>query len=99
MAHGYYLLSKAAGLFVDAKKGPVLLNYGVEQARFTKPVYPGATVGVRLTVEDKIEQEKRDAEDIRKGIVKFRVDMYDQTGESVAVATILTMVKFRDQQV
>jgi oxepin-CoA hydrolase/3-oxo-5,6-dehydrosuberyl-CoA semialdehyde dehydrogenase len=99
VAHGYYLLSKAAGLFVDAKKGPVLLNYGVEQARFTKPVYPGTTVGVRLTVEDKIEQEKRDAEDIRKGIVKFRVDMYDQTGESVAVATILTMVKFRDQQV
>ena len=49
-------------------------------------------------VEDKIEQEKRDAEDIRKGIVKFRVDMSDQTGESVAVATILTMVKFRDQQ-
>jgi oxepin-CoA hydrolase/3-oxo-5,6-dehydrosuberyl-CoA semialdehyde dehydrogenase len=98
VAHGYYLLSKAAGLFVDAKKGPVLLNYGVEQARFTKPVYPGTTVGVRLTVEDKIEQEKRDAEDIRKGIVKFRVDMYDQTGESVAVATILTMVKFRDQQ-
>lgn len=98
VAHGYYLLSKAAGLFVDAKKGPVLLNYGVEQARFTKPVYPGTTVGVRLTVEDKIEQEKRDAEDIRKGIVKFRVDMSDQTGESVAVATILTMVKFRDQQ-
>ena len=52
-----------------------------------------------LSYEDKIEQEKRDAEDIRKGIVKFRVDMYDQTGESVAVATILTMVKFRDQQV
>lgn len=98
VAHGYYLLSKAAGLFVDAKKGPVLLNYGVEHARFTKPVYPGTTVGVRLTVEDKIEQEKRDAEDIRKGIVKFRVDMFDQTGESVAVATILTMVKFRDQQ-
>lgn len=98
VAHGYYLLSKAAGLFVDPKKGPVLLNYGVEQARFIKPVYPGTTVGVRLTVEDKIEQEKRDAEDIRKGIVKFRVDMYDQTGESVAVATILTMVKFREQQ-
>lgn len=98
VAHGYYLLSKAAGLFVDPKKGPVLLNYGVEQARFTKPVYPGTTVGVRLTVQDKIEQEKRDAEDIRKGIVKFHVDMYDQSGESVAVATILTMVKFRDQQ-
>ena len=98
VAHGYYLLSKAAGLFVDPKKGPVLLNYGVEEARFTKPVYPGATVGVRLTVKDKIEQEKRDADDIRKGIVKFYVDMYDETGESVAVATILTMVKFRNQE-
>ena len=98
VAHGYYLLSKAAGLFVDPKKGPVLLNYGVEEARFTKPVYPGTTVGVRLTVKDKIEQEKRDQDDIRKGIVKFYVDMYDETGESVAVATILTMVKFRNQE-
>jgi len=98
VAHGYYLLSKAAGLFVDPKKGPVLLNYGVEEARFTKPVYPGTTVGVRLTVKDKIEQEKRDQDDIRKGIVKFYVDMYDETGESVAVATILTIVKFRNQE-
>jgi len=97
VAHGYYLLSKAAGLFVDPKKGPVLLNYGVEQARFTKPVYPGTTVGVRLTVKDKIEQEKKDENDIRKGIVKFHVDMYDNEGESVAIATILTMVKFRNQ--
>jgi len=99
VAHGYYLLSKAAGLFVDPKKGPVLLNYGVEQARFTKPVYPGTTVGVRLTVKDKVEQEKKDANDIRKGIVKFHVDMYDDEGESVAIATILTMVKFRNQSV
>tara|TARA_B100000963_G_scaffold273239_1_gene241454 strand:+ start:1086 stop:3140 length:2055 start_codon:yes stop_codon:yes gene_type:complete len=98
VAHGYYLLSKAAGLFVDPKKGPVLLNYGLEQARFTKPVYPGTTIGVRLIVEDKVEQEKRDSADIRKGIVKFRVEMYDQTGENVAIATILTMVKFRDQE-
>ncbi|MFZ8836105.1 MAG: phenylacetic acid degradation bifunctional protein PaaZ [Flavobacteriales bacterium] len=98
VAHGYYLLSKAAGLFVDPKKGPVLLNYGIEQARFTKPVYPGTTVGVRLTVQDKIEQEKKDPEDIRKGIVKFYVDMYDESGESVAIATILTMVKCRNQE-
>lgn len=41
VAHGYYILSKAAGLFVDAKKGPVLLNYGIDECRFTKPVYPG----------------------------------------------------------
>lgn len=97
VAHGYYLLSKAAGLFVDPKKGPVLLNYGVETARFTKPVYPGTTVGVKLTVKEKIAQEKRNPEDIAKGIVKFAVDMFDDTGESVAVATILTMVKMRNQ--
>jgi len=97
VAHGYFLLSKAAGLFVDPKKGPVLLNYGVEQARFTKPVYPGATVGVRFTVKEKIDQEKRSEDDIAKGIVKFLVDMYDETGETVAIATILTMVKKIDQ--
>ena len=93
VAHGYFILSKAAGLFVDPKKGPVLLNYGIEEARFTKPVYPGATIGVRFTVKEKIDQEKRSEEDIPKGIVKFLVDVYDETGETVALATILTMVK------
>ncbi|MDG1780051.1 MAG: phenylacetic acid degradation bifunctional protein PaaZ [Flavobacteriales bacterium] len=97
VAHGYFILSKAAGLFVDAKKGPVLLNYGIDEARFTKPVYPGATIGVRFTVKEKIDQEKRSEEDIAKGIVKFLVDVYDQTGETVALATILTMVKKLDQ--
>ena len=97
VAHGYFLLSKAAGLFVDPKKGPVLLNYGVEEARFTKPVYPGATIAVRFTVKEKIDQEKKDENDIAKGIVKFLVDMYDETGETVALATILTMVKKLDQ--
>ena len=93
VAHGYFILSKAAGLFVDPKKGPVLLNYGIEEARFTKPVYPGATIGVRFTVKEKIDQEKRSEDDIPKGIVKFYVDVYDETGETVALATILTMVK------
>ena len=93
VAHGYFILSKAAGLFVDPKKGPVLLNYGIEEARFTKPVYPGATIGVRFTVKEKIDQEKKSADDIAKGIVKFLVDVYDETGETVALATILTMVK------
>ena len=68
VAHGYFILSAAAGLFVDAAKGPVLLNYGIEECRFTKPVYAGATIGVRLTVKEKIDQEKRDEEDIPKGI-------------------------------
>lgn len=98
VAHGYFILSKAAGLFVDAKKGPVLLNYGIDECRFTKPVYPGMTIGVKLTVKEKTAQEKRTPEDIAKGIVKWLVDVYDQTGETVAIATILTMVKMKDQE-
>lgn len=97
VAHGYWVLSKAAGLFVDGKKGPVLLNYGLDECRFTKPVYPGMTIGVRFTAKEKIAQEKKDEDDIKKGIVKFLVDVYDETGETVALATILTMVKFKEQ--
>lgn len=98
VAHGYYILSRAAGLFVDAPKGPVLLNYGIDECRFTKPVYPGATIGVRFTCKEKIDQEKKNEEDIAKGIVKWLVDVYDQTGETVAIATILTMVKKKNQE-
>ena len=98
VAHGYFVLSKAAGLFVDAKKGPVLLNYGLDECRFTKPVYPGATIGVRFTVKEKINQEKKTEDDVAKGIVKFFVDVYDETGDTVALATILTMVKKRNQE-
>jgi oxepin-CoA hydrolase/3-oxo-5,6-dehydrosuberyl-CoA semialdehyde dehydrogenase len=97
VAHGYFILSAAAGLFVDAKKGPVLLNYGIDECRFTKPVYPGSTIGVRLTVKEKIEQEKKGDDDVAKGIVKWLVDVYDETGETVAIVTILTMVKKRNQ--
>jgi oxepin-CoA hydrolase/3-oxo-5,6-dehydrosuberyl-CoA semialdehyde dehydrogenase len=97
VAHGYYILSKAAGMFVDAKKGPVLLNYGIDECRFTKPVYPGTTIGVKLTVKEKIGQEKKSAEDIAKGIVKWLVEVYDQTNETVAIITILTMVKMKQQ--
>lgn len=97
VAHGYYLLSKAAGLFVQAKKGPVLLNYGLDECRFIKPVYPGSTIGVRFTCKEKISQEKKDENDIAKGIVRWLVDIYDETGESVALATILTMIKMKNQ--
>ncbi|HMQ48355.1 MAG TPA: phenylacetic acid degradation bifunctional protein PaaZ [Saprospiraceae bacterium] len=96
VAHGYYILSKAAGLFVDARKGPVLLNYGIDEFRFTKPVYPGTTIGVRLTVKEKISQEKREENDIKKGIVKWLVEVYDQVGETVARGVILTMVRCRE---
>lgn len=97
VAHGYYILSKAAGLFVNAKKGPVLLNYGIDECRFTKPVYMGSTIGVRFTCKEKVDQEKKNAEDVAKGIVKWLVDVYDETGETAAIATILTMVKKRNQ--
>jgi oxepin-CoA hydrolase/3-oxo-5,6-dehydrosuberyl-CoA semialdehyde dehydrogenase len=74
-----------------------MLNYGLDECRFVKPVYPGMTIGVRLTVKEKVDQEKRSPEDIAKGIVKWLVDIYDQTGETVALATILTMVMKKNQ--
>ncbi|MBH8556655.1 phenylacetic acid degradation bifunctional protein PaaZ [Hymenobacter negativus] len=98
VAHGYYVLSKAAGMFVDPRKGPVLLNYGLDECRFTKPVYPGTTIGVKLTVKEKVGQEKRDENDIAKGIVRWLVTVTDETNETVAVATILTMVKKKNQE-
>jgi oxepin-CoA hydrolase/3-oxo-5,6-dehydrosuberyl-CoA semialdehyde dehydrogenase len=93
VAHGYFILSAAAGLFVDGKKGPVLLNYGIEDCRFLKPVYAGTTIGVKLTCKEKIIQDQKDNSDIPKGIVKWLVEVTDQLNEEVAIATILTMVK------
>ncbi|MDA9227989.1 phenylacetic acid degradation bifunctional protein PaaZ [Flavobacteriales bacterium] len=93
VAHGYFILSKAAGLFVDPSKGPVLLNYGIDECRFIKPVYPGMTIGVKFTAKEKISQEKKNEEDVAKGIVKFLVDVYDDENETVMLATILTMIK------
>jgi oxepin-CoA hydrolase / 3-oxo-5,6-dehydrosuberyl-CoA semialdehyde dehydrogenase len=91
VAHGYFVLSAAAGLFVDPKKGPVLANYGLDECRFIKPVYVGATIGVRLTVKEKTKKEPREGEQLQ-GVVKWLVDVYDETGETVALATILTLV-------
>ncbi len=93
VAHGYFILSVAAGLFVDSYyKNPVLLNYGIDELRFTKPVYPGAEVHVRFTCKEKTAQEKKTEEDIARGIVKWYVEIIDDTGETAGVATILTMV-------
>lgn len=105
VAHGYFILSKAAGLFVEAKKGPVMLNYGIDECRFTKPVYPGDTIHVKLTVREKIDQEstlkippknelqEADQQEIACGIVRWLVDVINQDDETVAIATILTMVR------
>ncbi len=93
VAHGYLLMSMAAGLFVDSyEKNPVLLNYGIDELRFTKPVYPGSEMHIRFTCKEKIRQEKKEPTDIDKGIVKWMVEMIDETNELVGIATILTMV-------
>ena len=94
VAHGYFVLSLAAGLFVDGSElGPVLLNYGIDELRFTKPVYPGAELYVRFTCKEKLPQDLKDENDIPKGIVKWLVEILDETSEHVGIATILTMVK------
>ena len=96
VAHGYFILSAAAGLFVDGSDlGPVLLNYGIDELRFTKPVYPGATIYVKFTCKEKTLQELKDENDIPKGIVRWLVEIFDETDEHVGVATILTMVRLR----
>lgn len=102
VAHGYFIMSIAAGLFVDSyEKNPVLLNYGIDELRFTKPVYPGAEVYIRFTCKEKLPNDKRVIEkpedfkrgdDIDKGIVKWLVEFLDETNEITGVATILTMV-------
>jgi len=93
VAHGYMMMSIAAGLFVDSyEKNPVLLNYGIDELRFTKPVYPGAEVYIRFTCKEKISTELKEENDIPKGIVKWYVEIFDETEETIGVATILTMV-------
>jgi oxepin-CoA hydrolase/3-oxo-5,6-dehydrosuberyl-CoA semialdehyde dehydrogenase len=94
VAHGYFIMSLSAGLFVDGSElGPVLLNYGIDELRFTKPVYPGSELHIRFTCKEKLPQDAKEENDIPKGIVKWLVEMLDQTGEHVGIATILTMVK------
>ncbi len=95
VAHGYLIMSLAAGLFVDSyEKNPVLLNYGIDELRFTKPVYPGTELHIRFTCKEKTTQDKKEETDIPRGIVKWLVEMLDDTDEPlVGVATILTMVR------
>jgi oxepin-CoA hydrolase/3-oxo-5,6-dehydrosuberyl-CoA semialdehyde dehydrogenase len=108
VAHGYFIMSVAAGLFVDRyEKNPVLLNYGIDELRFTKPIYPGHEIYVRFTCKEKIEQELKEqlpgmpfikGMDIPKGIVKWYVEILDESEEPVVgVATILTMVAKREK--
>jgi oxepin-CoA hydrolase/3-oxo-5,6-dehydrosuberyl-CoA semialdehyde dehydrogenase len=92
VAHGYFVLSAAAGLFVDPAPGPVLANYGLDNLRFVKPVYPGDTIRARLTCKQKTAKDTVDGQ-VPQGVVAWDVEVTNQTPEPVAVYTILTLVK------
>lgn len=92
VAHGYFIVSAAAGLFVEPSLGPVLANYGLENLRFTKPVYPGDTIQVRLTVKQKTAKETPEG-GIPQGVVEWDVEVMNQDGEAVALYSILTLVR------
>jgi oxepin-CoA hydrolase/3-oxo-5,6-dehydrosuberyl-CoA semialdehyde dehydrogenase len=105
VAHGYFIISAAAGLFVDSfDKNPVLLNYGIDELRFTKPVYPGSSIYIRFTCKEKIAQEIKErnpevefikGQDIPKGIVKWHLEIFNEEDEPTGIGTILTMVQMK----
>jgi oxepin-CoA hydrolase / 3-oxo-5,6-dehydrosuberyl-CoA semialdehyde dehydrogenase len=87
VAHGYFLVSAAAGLFVDPAYGPVLANYGLDSLRFVKPVKPGDRIKVRLTCKEKSLRSGADY-----GEVRWDTAITNQEGETVASYDVLTMV-------
>lgn len=93
VAHGYFVISAAAGLFVDPAPGPVLANYGLENLRFIEPVGIGDTIQVRLTAKQKIWKAKRPEEDKATGVVVWDVEVKNQDDVSVAIYDILTLVE------
>ncbi|MBD8494210.1 phenylacetic acid degradation bifunctional protein PaaZ [Pseudomonas syringae] len=92
IAHGYFVLSAAAGLFVSPAPGPVLANYGLDTLRFINPVGIGDTIRARLTCKRKIDQGKLSAKDEPQGVVAWDVEVTNQDGELVASYDILTLV-------
>ncbi len=95
IAHGYFVLSAAAGLFVSPAPGPVLANYGLDTLRFVKPVGIGDTIRARLTCKRKTDRQKKDANGVGQGVVAWDVEVTNQHGELVASYDILTLVAKR----
>lgn len=105
-AHGYFIISAAAGLFVYPNKGPVAANYGLEEIRFLRPLYHNDTIHVRLTCKEKVDREQK-GQELPSGIVKWYVEVFDtnitdgkipedeaeEKEALVCIATILTMVQ------
>ena len=92
IAHGYFVLSAAAGLFVSPGVGPVLANYGLDTLRFINPVGIGDTIQARLTCKRKIDQGKKSPKGEPQGVVAWDVEVTNQNGELVASYDILTLV-------
>jgi oxepin-CoA hydrolase/3-oxo-5,6-dehydrosuberyl-CoA semialdehyde dehydrogenase len=95
IAHGYFVLSAAAGLFVSPAPGPVLANYGLDTLRFVKPVGIGDTIRARLTCKRKTDRQKKDANGVGQGVVAWDVEVTNQLDELVASYDILTLVAKR----
>jgi oxepin-CoA hydrolase / 3-oxo-5,6-dehydrosuberyl-CoA semialdehyde dehydrogenase len=95
IAHGYFVLSAAAGLFVSPGVGPVLANYGLDTLRFVKPVAIGDTIRARLTAKRKVDRNKKDAKGVGQGVVAWDVEVTNQNDELVASYDILTLVAKR----
>jgi oxepin-CoA hydrolase/3-oxo-5,6-dehydrosuberyl-CoA semialdehyde dehydrogenase len=95
IAHGYFVLSAAAGLFVSPAPGPVLANYGLDTLRFVKPVGIGDTIRARLTAKRKIDRRRKDANGVGQGVVAWDVEVTNQHDEVVASYDILTLVAKR----
>ncbi len=93
VAHGYFVISAAAGMFVDPGQGPVIANYGIDNLRFVEPVGIGDTIQVQLTAKRKIKKTKKPDDKYDTGIVVWAVEVSNQHGEPVAVYDILTLVE------
>jgi len=92
IAHGYFVLSAAAGLFVYPGEGPVLANYGLDTLRFIEPVAPGDTIRARLTCKRKIDQGRMSPDGHPQGVVVWDVQVTNQENVLVASYDILTLV-------
>lgn len=95
IAHGYFVLSAAAGLFVSPAPGPVLANYGLDNLRFITPVAIGDTIRARLTCKRKVDRNRTDDKGIGQGVVAWDVQVTNQNDELVASYDILTLVMKR----
>ncbi|GGO79192.1 bifunctional aldehyde dehydrogenase/enoyl-CoA hydratase [Marinobacterium nitratireducens] len=96
VAHGYFVISAAAGMFVEPSPGPVLANYGMENLRFVEPVGIGDTIQVRLTCKQKIRKDRRSEDEQPNGVVVWDVEVRNQHDQPVALYNILTLVARRE---